>query len=121
MTTLGRFRDVTARMDAVLVDRLGDRAIKPDGLALFGAFFSPFVGADVGGKSKSVRLGNAIVTDNVLAPTFTARVVDAVGIEKDTFLTIDLPVEQGGGRYKVSKREPDGAGMVNFILSLNNG
>lgn len=121
MTGLGRFRDITARMDAVLVDRLGDRAIKPDGVALFGAFFSPFVGADVGGKSKSVRLGSAIVTDNVLAPTFTARVVDAAGIEKDAFLTIDLPVEQGGGRYKVSKREPDGAGMVAFILSLNNG
>ena len=48
---LGRFRDITARMDAVLVDRLGDRAIKPDGLPLSGAFFSPFVGADVGGKS----------------------------------------------------------------------
>lgn len=116
----GRFRELGARMDALLVDRLGDRAILPDGRELFGAFAAPFVGAELGAKTGTFKIGAAINTDKVLEPTFTVRVVDAAGIEKGAFLTIDLPAEQGGGRYKINRREPDGAGMVDLLMSLSN-
>ncbi|KDD65571.1 hypothetical protein V466_28035 [Pseudomonas mandelii PD30] len=110
------------RMDALLVSRLGDSALLADGRPVFGAFASPFVGADIGGGSRggTVKLGSVINADAVLEPTFTARVVDVIGVKKDDFLTIDLPAELGGGLYKVVRFRPDGAGMVDVVLSVNN-
>ncbi|MQU22143.1 hypothetical protein GHO35_13440 [Pseudomonas helleri] len=117
----GRFRDLAARMDALLVARLGDPAILADGRLVSGAFASPFVGAEIGGgQGGAVRLGAAINADEVLEPTFTARVVDMIGIKKGDLLTIDLPLELGGGPYKVSRLKPDGAGMVDLVLSAND-
>lgn len=117
-----RFRAMADRMDALLVSRLGDTALLADGRPVSGAFASPFVGAEIGGGSRggTVKLGTAINTDAVLEPTFTARVVDVIGVKKGDFLTIDLPVELGGGRYKVVRFKPDGAGMVDVVLSVNN-
>ncbi|WP_231985553.1 head-tail joining protein [Pseudomonas vancouverensis] len=108
-------------MDAVLVRRLGDPATLADGRPVSGAFASPFVGAEIGGsKSGAARLGGAINADAVLEPTFSARVVDLIGVKKGDFLTIELPIELGGGRYKVVRFKPDGAGMVDVVLSVNN-
>lgn len=116
-----RFRAMADRMDALLVSRLGDSAVLADGRPVSGAFASPFVGADIGGgRGGTVKLGAAINADAVLEPTFTARVVDLIGVKKDDFLTIDLPVELGGGRYKVVRFKPDGTGMVDVVLSVNN-
>lgn len=116
-----RFRAQAARMDAVLVARLGDSAVLADGRDVSGAFASPFVGAEIGGgKSGSARLGAAINADEVLEPTLTARVVDVIGVKKGDFLDIVLPAEEGGGRYRVKRLKPDGAGMVDIVLSLNN-
>lgn len=114
----GRFRALADRMDALLVSRLGDSALLADGRPVSGAFASPFVGG--GSRGGTVKLGSAINTDAVLEPTFTARVVDVIGVKKGDFLTIDLPVELGGGRYKVVRFKPDGAGMVDVVLSVNN-
>lgn len=117
----GRFRALADRMDALLVSRLGDPATLADGRPVLGAFASPFVGAEIGGgKGGAVRLGAAINADAVLEPTFTARVVDVIGIKKGDFLTIELPLELGGGPYKVSRLKPDGAGMVDVVLSAND-
>jgi len=117
----GRFRELAARMDAVLVDRLGDPATLADGRPIKGAFASPFVGAEIGGgKGGAVRLGSAINADAVLEPTLTVRLVDVPDIKKGDFLTIDLPAYLGGGRYKVSRLKPDGAGMVDLVLSVGN-
>ena len=117
----GRFRAVAERMDALLVSRLGDPATLADGRPVSGAFASPFVGAEIGGgKGGAVRLGAAINADEVLEPTFTVRVVDVIGIKKGDLLTIELPPELGGGLYKVSRLKPDGAGMVDVVLSANN-
>lgn len=117
----GRFRAAAERMDALLVSRLGDRAILADGRDVSGAFASPFVGAEIGGgKGGAVRLGAAINADEVLEPTFTARVVDVIGVAKGHLLTIELPLELGGGPYKVTRLKPDGAGMVDLVLSTNN-
>jgi hypothetical protein len=116
-----RFRALADRMDALLVRHLGDPATLADGRPVSGAFASPFVGAEIGGgRSGAIKLGAAINTDAVLEPTFTARVVDVIGVKKGDFLTIDLPVELGGGRYKVARLKPDGVGMVDVVLSVNN-
>lgn len=117
-----RFREKADRMDALLVARLGDTAVLADGREVSGTFASPFVGADIGSGrgGGAVKLGAAINTDAVLEPTFTARVVDVVGVKKNDFLTIDLPAELGGGRYKVTRLKPDGSGMVDVVLSVNN-
>lgn len=117
---VARFRDLAARMDSVLVARLGDRAVLDDGRELFGPFSSPFIGPAIGGKTGGHRLGQAFNADKVLEPTLTVRVVDAAGLVKGTPVTIDLAPEQGGGRYKVVRLEPDGAGMVDLILGMNS-
>ncbi|WP_223432552.1 hypothetical protein [Pseudomonas sp. GL-B-26] len=108
-------------MDALLVSHLGDPATLADGRPVSGAFASPFVGAEIGGgKGGAVRLGAAINADEVLEPTFTVRVVDVIGVKRGDFLTIELPPELGGGPYKVSRLKPDGAGMVDLVLSAND-
>lgn len=117
----GRFRALSARMDALLVARLGDAVTLADGRQISGAFASPFVGAEIGaGKGGAVRLGSAINADAVLEPTLTARVVDVQGVKKGDFLTIELPADEGGGRYKVSRLKPDGAGMVDIVLGVSS-
>lgn len=115
----GRFRALSDRMDAVLVDRLGDRATLPSGEVIGGAFVSPFVGSAIGGASRTARLGQVINVDGVKEPTFTVRVVDVQGIVKGAVLAIELPPSQGGGRYRVVRLEPDGTGMVDLILGAD--
>ncbi|MGH8045025.1 MAG: head-tail joining protein [Stenotrophomonas sp.] len=115
------FRALAERMDALLVGRLGDPATLADGRPVSGAFASPFVGAEIGGgKGGAVRLGAAINADAVLEPTFTVRVVDVIGVKKGDLITIELPATMGGGLYKVSRLQPDGAGMVDLVLSAND-
>ncbi|SEC62966.1 head-tail joining protein [Pseudomonas costantinii] len=117
----GGFRALADRMDALAVARLGDPVLLADGRTIYGAFASPFVGAEIGaGKGGAVRLGGAINADEVLEPTLTARVVDVQGVKRGDFLTIELPALQGGGRYKVVRRKPDGSGMVDLVLSVSN-
>lgn len=114
------FRALAERMDLLLVDRLGDQATLADGSTIRGAFSSPFLGAPIGGKAEGFRLGAAINTDQVKEPTFTVRAVDAAKVPKGAFITIDLPAIDGGGRYKLIKSEPDGAGMVALVLGAGN-
>lgn len=117
----GGFRALADRMDALLVGRLGDPAILANGRTIYGAFASPFVGAEIGGgKGGAVRLGGAINADEVLEPTLTARVVDVQSVKKGDFLTIELPAVLGGGRYKVVRLKLDGSGMIDLVLSLPN-
>lgn len=112
----GRFRGLAARMDANLVGRLGDRATLASGVVIGGAFASPFIGAAVGGASRTAKLGKVINAEKVMEPTFTARAVDVVELVKGSVLTIDLPPSDGGGRLRVVRLEPDGSGMVDVIL-----
>lgn len=116
-----RFRAMADRMDALLVSRLGDRVTLADAREVFGAFASPFVGAEIGGgQGEGKRLGATINADEVLEPTLTVRVVDVIGVKKGDLLTVELPANVGGGRYKVSRLRPDGAGMVDLVLSAND-
>lgn len=116
-----RFRVAAERMDALLVERLGDPVTLADGRPVSGAFASPFVGAEIGGgKTGAARLGGAINADEVLEPTLTARVIDVQGVKKGDHLTIELPALLGGGRYKVVRQKPDGSGMIDLVLSVSN-
>lgn len=116
-----RFRATAERMDALLVERLGDPVTLADGRPISGAFASPFVGAEIGGGKKgAARLGGAINADEVLEPTLTARVVDVQGVKKGDHLTIELPALDGGGRYTVVRLKPDGSGMIDLVLSVSN-
>lgn len=114
------FRALAERMDRLLVDRLGDQATLADGTTLRGAFASPFLGAQVGAKASGYRLGAAVNADQLAEPTFQVRAVDAIKLPRGAFVTIDLAVEDGGGRYKVVRHEPDGSGMVNLVLGVDN-
>lgn len=114
----GRFRQLSDRMDSLLVRRLGDRAILADGSELFGAFSSAFMGAEMSGRGH--RIGAVADPDDVAQPTFTARAADVVALVKGVFLTIDLPADLGGGRHIVVRQKPDGFGMVDLVLRPSN-
>jgi hypothetical protein len=109
-----RFREQAARMDALLVDRLGDRALTADGTEVAGAFFSPYFGQEV--KGGTHKIGVVANADEVTQPTFTLRAVDAAAFKKGSLLTVDLPDEEGGGVYVVVRLTPDGCGMVGLEL-----
>jgi len=115
-----RFRERAARMDRVLIDRLGDQATLEDGTTIRGAFVSPFLGAQIGAKASGFRLGASINAEQLKEPTFTVRSVDAAKVKRGAFITIDLPDVDGGGRYKMVRPEPDGAGMVDLILGADS-
>ena len=114
----GRFRQLSDRMDALLVERLGDRVILADGSDLFGAFASGFMGEAMSGGSH--KIGGVSDADEVRQPTLTVRAVDAVKAPKGAFLTVDLPVSLGGGAHVVVRQEPDGHGMVDLKLRPSN-
>ena len=107
-------------MDRVLIERLGDQATLEDGTTIRGAFVSPFLGAQIGAKASGFRLGASINAEQIKEPTFTVRSVDAAKVKRGAFITIDLPDVDGGGRYKMVRPEPDGAGMVDLILGADS-
>lgn len=117
----GRFRAVAERMDALLADRLGDRALLVGTTRILkGTFSAPFQGAEIGGKTKGFTLGGpgaAVVdTADYGEPAFQLVATDAQGIERGAVLDVQLPAALGGGRYDVLRLKADGAGMVDLVL-----
>ncbi|MNF14780.1 hypothetical protein D3C80_2171260 [compost metagenome] len=49
-------------------------------------------------------------------PVFAVRIAEANGIKEGQHLVCLLAPEDGGGRYVITKREPDGTGWINLIL-----
>lgn len=115
---IGRFRRLAARMDSVLVERLGDPATLGDGTEIKGAFTSPFIGASLAQKAGGAKTLGATVAnlDAVLEPTFTGRAADLAHVKPKAPITIELPAELGGGRYEVVKTQPSGDGFIDLIL-----
>lgn len=113
-----RFREQAARMDALLVDRLGDRAQGVDGNEVAGVFLSPYFGQEMAGGSH--KIGGVTNPDDVQQPTFTLRAVDAVAFPKGASLDVNLPAEDGGGVYTVVRQQPDGCGMVGLELRFSH-
>ncbi|WP_252090437.1 hypothetical protein [Pseudomonas sp. MWU13-3659] len=100
------FRDQVAEMDAVLLDELGDE-VEIEGIAgpVAGFMSVPWQQPKVGSINTGLR-----------QPVFSVRVGDAVGIKEGLHLVCDLAPADGGGRYIIVKRDPDGTGWVNFAL-----
>lgn len=98
------FRDLVADMDVQLLDELGDVALI-EGRPVPGFFSVPWLQPKVGRLNTGLR-----------EPEFAVRIADAVGVEQNQVLFIDLPVQDGGGHYTIIKLEPDGTGWVSLIL-----
>lgn len=100
------FRDQVAAMDEQLLEVLGDEA-QIDGRdeAVPGFFSAPWLQPKIGRINTGLR-----------EPVFAVRIVDANGIKEGQHLVCLLAPEDGGGRYVITKREPDGTGWINLIL-----
>ena len=100
------FRDQVAAMDAQLLEVLGDEAmIEGRDEPVPGFFSAPWLQPKLGRINTGLR-----------EPVFAVRISDANGIKEGEHLVCQLAPEDGGGRYVITKREPDGTGWVNLIL-----
>ncbi|MDD2061059.1 hypothetical protein NPS58_26930 [Pseudomonas putida] len=100
------FRDQTAVMDAQLLEVLGDEAmIEGSDEPVPGFFSAPWLQPKVGGINTGLR-----------EPTFAVRIAHANGIKEGQHLVVQLAPEDGGGRYIITKRAPDGTGWINLTL-----
>ncbi|MGY3286269.1 hypothetical protein ACVW05_003895 [Pseudomonas fulva] len=100
------FRENVAFMDSALLDVLGDEA-EIDGLAepVSGFFSAPWLQPKLGQINTGLR-----------EPTFAVRIMHANGIKEGMHLVIKLAPEDGGGRYVIAARKPDGTGWINLTL-----
>jgi len=109
------FRAQAAKMDAVLVNTLGDRALLDDGRELSGEFISPYSGDKAKGTHR-INLGNVATPDEVTEPTFEMRAADVLALKKGDVVDVQLSLAQGGGRHTVTQIKPDGTGMAVLVL-----
>lgn len=100
------FRDQVAAMDAQLLEVLGDEAmIEGRDEPVPGFFSAPWLQPKLGRINTGLR-----------EPVFAVRIAHANGIKEGAHLVCQLAPEDGGGRYVITKREPDGTGWINLIL-----
>lgn len=100
------FRENVAFMDSALLEVLGDEA-EVDGMAepVPGFFSAPWLQPKLGQINTGLR-----------EPTFAVRILHANGIKEGMHLVIKLAPEDGGGRYVIAARKPDGTGWINLTL-----
>jgi len=100
------FRDQVAFMDRALLDVLGDEA-EIEGVAdpVPGFFSAPWLQPKLGQINTGLR-----------EPIFAVRIAHANGIKEGMHLVIKLAAEDGGGRYVIAGRKPDGTGWINLTL-----
>lgn len=100
------FRENVEFMDSALLEVLGDEA-EIDGLAepVPGFFSAPWLQPKLGQINTGLR-----------EPTFAVRIMHANGIKEGMHLVIKLAPEDGGGRYVIAARKPDGTGWINLTL-----
>lgn len=109
------FRERMAVLTTRILDRVGDRATLEDGTPIMGTFENPFLDPQMGtkgGKAFAVQVDAAELGE----PRFSVLAADAKRLPEGELLTIELPVAEGGGRYKVVRHEPAGDGMVALVL-----
>lgn len=100
------FRDQVAAMDGPLLEVLGDEAmIEGRDEPVPGFFSAPWLQPKLGRINTGLR-----------EPVFAVRIAEANGIKEGQRLVCQLAPEDGGGRYVITKREPDGTGWINLIL-----
>ncbi|MBC3436066.1 hypothetical protein HU735_11650 [Pseudomonas sp. BW16M2] len=100
------FREGMSDMDESLLEELGDE-VEIEGFAepVRGFMSVPWQQPRVGSINTGLR-----------QPVFSVRVTQANGIREGLHLVCDLAPADGGGRYVIAKREPDGSGWINFAL-----
>lgn len=111
------FRERMAVMSARILDRVGDRATLEDGTSIMGAFENPFLDPQMmgkGGKGLAASVDAAALGE----PRFNVLAAVAARLPKGSKLTIDLPADEGGGKYRVIRPEPGGDGMVALVLGV---
>lgn len=93
-------------MDQSLLEVLGDEAlIEGSAQPVPGFFSAPWLEPKLGRINTGLR-----------EPVFSVRIAEANGIAVGQVLIVQLAPEDGGGRYVITKRKPDGTGWINFEL-----
>ncbi|AVH39519.1 hypothetical protein AL532_25960 [Pseudomonas monteilii] len=98
------FRDLINDVDEVVFDALGDPA-QIEGRDVLGMFSAPWLQPKLGQINTGLR-----------EPHLVIRVGDNAGVEARQSVVIDLPLEDGGGSYIVTRIEPGGDGLVTLVL-----
>jgi hypothetical protein len=113
------FRERMAVLSTRILQRVGDPATLDDGTEVMGTFENPFLDPQVGGKS-SKGLATAVDAAELGEPRFSVLAADAARLPNESVLTIELPLAEGGGRYRVVRPEPTGDGMVALVLEVDH-
>lgn len=98
------FRDLIEEVDDAVFDVLGDRALI-EGREVSGMFSAPWLQPKLGQINTGLR-----------EPHLVIRVGDNAGVDARQSVTIDLPPEDGGGSYIITRIEPGGDGLVTLVL-----
>ncbi|MFG0851597.1 hypothetical protein ACF8R4_12315 [Pseudomonas sp. FYR_2] len=98
------FRDLIDDVDEVVFDVLGD-PVQIEGRDVLGMFSAPWLQPKLGQINTGLR-----------EPHLVIRVSDNAGVEARQSVVIDLPLEDGGGSYIVTRIEPGGDGLVTLVL-----
>jgi hypothetical protein len=112
------FRERMAFRTVQILERVGDRATLEDGTPIMGTFENPFLDPQMmgkGGKGLPASVDAAALGE----PRFSVLAAVAARLPKGSKLTIDLPPDEGGGKYRVVRPEPDGDGMVALVLGVD--
>lgn len=113
------FRERMAVMSARILERVGDRATLEDGTPLMGTFENPFFDPQMRGR-RGKGLASQVDAAELGEPRFTVLADIAKRLPRDSVLTIELPADDGGGRYRVVRPEPTGDGMVALVLEVEH-
>ncbi|MBD8791201.1 hypothetical protein IFR09_17085 [Pseudomonas syringae] len=98
------FRDLVADIDEVVFDILSDEGVI-EGRTVWGMFSAPWLQPKLGRINTGLR-----------EPVFVIRISDSEGVDTTQYVTIKLPVLDGGGDYTVVRVEPSGDGLVSLVL-----
>ncbi|MFR0674635.1 hypothetical protein ACLUUI_14430 [Enterobacterales bacterium AW_CKDN230030176-1A_HGKHYDSX7] len=98
------FRDLIDDMDTVVFDVLGDLA-HIEGRGILGMFSAPWLQPKLGQINTGLR-----------EPHLVIRVGDNAGVDTRQSVVVDLPPEDGGGNYIITRIEPGGDGLVTLVL-----
>jgi hypothetical protein len=98
------FRDLIDDVDEVVFDVLGDLA-HIEGREVLGMFSAPWLQPKLGQINTGLR-----------EPHLVIRVGDNAGVDTRQSVVVDLPLEDGGGNYIITRVEPGGDGLVTLVL-----
>ena len=98
------FRELIADVDDTVFEALGDLA-HIEGREVLGMFSAPWLQPKLGQINTGLR-----------EPHLVIRVGDNAGVDTRQSVVVDLPPEDGGGNYIITRVEPGGDGLVTLVL-----